>query len=176
MPTAQEGCCKRSKAQSSISMSGSAGSGSSVYAGRMQEVGHVWSYSPVNLSSPGSLWLSVTSWATDRIFVQQTLTDFFLSMNSSNFEPMQLLATISCFNYAVHDKVLSLFILNLLPGHFLPSCLVFVLWKKDLSFPYSFLCTAQGTPLICAPTASIMPKNVQIFSICMETTIYWRSH
>lgn len=48
-------------------------------------------------------------------------------MNSSNFEPMQLLATISCFNYAVHDKVLSLFILNLLPGHFLPSCLVFVL-------------------------------------------------
>lgn len=61
MPTAQEGCCKQSKAQSSISTSGSAGSGSSVYAGRMQEVGHVWSYSPVNLSSPGSLWLSVTS-------------------------------------------------------------------------------------------------------------------
>lgn len=40
-------------------------------------------------------------------------------MNSSNFEPMQLLAMISQFNYVLHEKALPLFILNLLPGHFL---------------------------------------------------------
>lgn len=41
---------------------------------------------------------------------------FFLSMNSSNFEPMQLWAMISQFNYVLHEEVLPVFILNLLPG------------------------------------------------------------
>lgn len=57
-------------------------------------------------------------------------------MNSSSFEPIQLWATISQFNYTLHEEVLRVFILNLLPGRFLWSCPVSCCEKSNFSFPH----------------------------------------
>lgn len=66
--------------------------------------------------------------------------DFFLSMNSSRFEPMQLWTMISQFNYILHEEMLPVFILNLLPGQFLWSCQPCVTKKATSHFPMT-LCT-----------------------------------
>lgn len=96
-------------------------------------------------------------------------------MNSSSFEPMQLWAPISQFNYILHEKVLLVFILNLLPGQFLWSCLILCCEKSNFSFPHDSvhtfaiftfviflqLCPCQRTFYFCLePLSAKDPVNI----------------
>lgn len=97
-------------------------------------------------------------------------------MNSSNFEPMQLLAVISQFNYVLHEKSTAFVYFKPAAWSFLMklprSCIV---KKATSNFPVTF--SVPFTAHLCyIPAVSSMPKNVQVFSFCMETIIYWRSH
>lgn len=81
-------------------------------------------------------------------------------MNSSSFEPMQLWAMISQFNYILHEEVLPVFILNLLPGQFLWSCPVLCYEKSNFSFPHDSVHT-------CVIFLQLCPCQ-RMFSFCLE--------